>query len=166
MTEMFAQYLHHATIRRKMIVDGDNFFYPGAILYIEKIPKTIRIGLVWTEETEIPLLGVSRKHISHHLAELTSRLMALCRRFGDFNRIVCKWRNIQINQQLSAISVRIGTHTTVTFGCKRCEFWYQATIFVEHFFWSITAHPFFQYFQVLLVHLHFCDRDLMCPKCA
>src|SRR5579884_3633272 len=154
MTEMFAQYLHHATIRREMIVDWDNLFYPGAILYIEKIPKTIRIGLVWTDDTEITLLGVSRKHISHHLAELAHRLIALRRLLGDFNRIVCKRRNIQVNQQLSSIGVRIGSHTTVTLGCKSCKFWYQATIFVEHFFRSITAHPFFQYFQVLRVHLH------------
>ena len=98
MTKVLAQDLHHTPIGREVIVNRDDFFYPGAILDIEEIAKTIRIGLIRTEETEITLLGVFRKYISQHLAHLTSRLVVLHRRLCDFNRIICKRRNIQVDQ--------------------------------------------------------------------
>ena len=122
MTKVLAQDLHHTPIGREVIVNRDDFFYPGAILDIEEISKTIRIGLIRTEETEITLLGVFCKHISHHLAQLTSRLVALRCRLCDFNRIVGKRRNIKVYQQFSPIGVGIGSHTPFTFGGKRCKF--------------------------------------------
>src|SRR5438270_565204 len=72
MTKVLAQDLHHTPVGREVIVNRDDFFYPGAILDIEEISKTIRIGLIRTEETEITLLGVFCKHISHHLAQQAS----------------------------------------------------------------------------------------------
>src|SRR5438067_5651455 len=122
MTEMFGEHLHHAPIGSEMIVNRYDFFLPRTIFYVKEISKTIRIGLVRAEETEITLLGISREHISHQLAELTSGFVALSCRPGDFNRIVCKHGDIQVDQQFSSVRMRIRSHTTVTCGCKRSKF--------------------------------------------
>src|SRR6266852_5235454 len=135
MTEMFAEYFHHTPVGRNMIVNRDDRFGRTAILYGEDIPETIRIGLVRTEKAEVLLPGVSRKRVSQHLAELASRLMALRRRLGHFKRIVSKWRKIQINQEIAAIGMWIGSHATIPYGCEFGEFRDQTTPLVEQFFW-------------------------------
>src|SRR5437660_785025 len=166
MAQMLGEHLHHAPIGSQMIVNRYDFFHPGTSLYIKEIPKTIRIGLVRAEETEITLPGIFRKHISHQLAELTSRFVLLGCSPGDPNRIVGKPRNIQVDQQCSSVRVRICSHTMVTCGCKRSKLWQQATILVEHVLRLITVHPLFQKLQMLRVRLHFRDRNLVCAKCA
>src|SRR5947209_2318424 len=117
MTKMFAQYFHHTSVRGNMIVNREKRLHRTAILYGKDIPEAIRIGLVGTEETEILLAGVSLKDVSHHLAELASGLMALGRRLCNFQRIVCKGWQIQINQKLATIGMWIGSHATITSRC-------------------------------------------------
>src|SRR5436305_13128102 len=101
MTKMFAQYFHHTSVRGNMIVNREKRLHRTAILYGKDIPESIRIGLIRTEETEILLAGVSLKDVPHHLAELASRLMALGRGLCNFQRIIRKGRQIQIDQQLT-----------------------------------------------------------------
>src|SRR6266566_8793182 len=103
MTEMFAEHLHHSPVRRDMIVCRDDRCHRTAILNSKDVPETIRIGFVRTEETEILLLGVSRKGISQQLAELASRLVALGCRAGHFQSIVRKRRQIEVDQELASI---------------------------------------------------------------
>src|SRR5207237_1246434 len=105
-----------------MIVNRYDFFLPGTIFYVKEIAKAIRVGLIRAEETEITLLGILRKHISHQLAKLTSRFVALRCRLSDFNRIFCKPGNIQVDQQFPSVRVRISSHATVTCGCEGSKF--------------------------------------------
>src|SRR2546425_4130601 len=165
MTEMFAEYFHHTPVGRNMIVNRDDRFGRTAILYGEDIPETIRIGLVRTEKAEVLLPGVSLKGVSQQLAELASRLMALRRRPGHFKRIVSKGRQIQIDQELSAIGMRIGSHATITRGCECGELRDQTTGLVEHFLWMIGAHPLLKEFQTSRIGLHIGQRDLVRKKC-
>src|SRR2546423_4276768 len=164
MTEMFAEHLHHSPVGRDMIVCRDDRCHRTAILNSKDVPETIRIGFVRTEETEILLLGVSRKGISQQLAELASRLVALGRRPGYFHRVVRKGRQIQVDQELATISMGIGSHATITYGCKCGEFRDQTTRLVEHFFWVITAHPLVKKVQMSRIGLHIGQRDLVRKK--
>src|SRR5215469_2498426 len=154
MTQVLAEHFHHTPIRRDMIVNQDDGFHRTAILNRKDIPEAIRVGLVGTEEAEVRLPGISGKRVSQQLAELARRLMALCSRPGHLKRIISEWRQIQIDQQLAAIGVWIGSHAAST--CRRqfSERWDQAALLVERFFWVITAQPLLKEFQTSWIGLH------------
>src|SRR6266851_2854931 len=93
---MFAQYLHNPTIRREVIIDGNNFFLEGTVLHFKNIPEPVRIGFIRTEEAEILLRSISGKNVAHHLTKLTGRLTVFFCWLFDFNCIVRKGWQVQV----------------------------------------------------------------------
>src|SRR6266496_4245089 len=82
--------------------------------------------------------------------------MVLRRGFLHLNRIIRKWGNIQVNQQLSTIGMRISAHATISPRRKGCKFRNKSTGLVEYFIRLITTHPVLKDFQVLGVRFNVC----------
>src|SRR5229473_8147325 len=143
---MLAQHLHDPAIGREVVINRDDFLLKGAVFHLENISKAIRIGFIGTEEAKILLFGVSRKNVPHQLAKLSS--VPIVRRGGlfDFNCIFRKVRQVQVYQQLPAIGMWIGPHSTITFWCQGRKFRDETSLLVKKLFWFVAAHPFFKYF--------------------
>src|SRR5579875_738527 len=144
-----------------MIVDGDSWLHPAAILDAEDIAQTVRVSFVGAEETEVLLLFVAREDIAHHLSQLAGRLVPLGGRFRYLYGIIFYWWNIQINPQFAAVGVRIGAHAPVAAWGQRRQFRQQTTIAVEQFLRLVAAHPLLQHSQVCRVGFDIRDRYLV-----
>src|SRR5258708_31652172 len=119
---MFAHYINTPTIRREVIIDGNNFSLEGTVLHFKNIPEPVRIGFIRTEEAEILLRSISGKNVAHHLTKLTGRLTVFFCWLFDFNCIVRKGWQVQVYQQLSTICMWISPHSTLTFRGQRGKF--------------------------------------------
>src|SRR5947209_4044077 len=131
LTEVFREHLHHPPKMRYMIIRGKRLPHKAAVLYLKNSPQAVGVRFIRTEETEIVLLGVFRKNVSHHLTQQSCCLEALRSRLLDFNGVFRKVRQIQVYQQFTAVSMWIGPHTPVPLRGKLCQFGNQTSTLVK-----------------------------------
>src|SRR5947209_19791859 len=164
LTEVFREHLHHPPKMRYMIIRRKRLPHKAAVLYLKNSPQAVGVRFIGTEETEIVLLGVSRKDVSHHLTQQSCCLETLRSRLLDFNGVFRKVRQVQVYQQFAAVGVWIGPHTPVPLGGVLCQFRNQMSMLIKQFLQMVALHPVFEYLQVFGVGLHLRYRDLVRPE--
>ena len=149
--QMLAQHLHHPSVRRDVIVDGDDGFDRATILDGEDVPQPVRVRLIGAEEAEPLGLILPLKEITHHLPELPGGLVVLGGGLEDWNRVLPKVREVELYGELAAVRMRIGAHPLLSVGRQRGELRHEVSILVEEVLWLVAAHPCFEHLQVLWV---------------
>src|SRR5205823_3127333 len=74
LAEVLAQHLHHAAVRRDVVVDPNGLADEAALLHFEDAAEAIGIGLVGAEEAEVGGLGVLGVDVAHELADPLTRV--------------------------------------------------------------------------------------------
>src|SRR5207248_5504881 len=97
----------------EMIIRRENRFHKSAVLYLKDVSQAIRVGFIRATEAEIALSGVLRTDVAQHLPELACRFGVLGRRRLDLKRVVGKVGYFQVNHQLAAIGVWVGSHASI-----------------------------------------------------
>src|SRR5438270_2954052 len=64
---------------------------------------------------------------------------------------------------MSAVGVRVRTHTPISGRSKFLEFRNESPITIKQFLWFVTAHPCFQFLKPFWICLHVGHRYLMRP---
>ena len=87
---MLAQHLHHAAVRRHVVVVALDAADEASILDLEHVAEAIGVGLVGAEQAEVLLFGVAREDITQHLAERARRFDLDAARLFDLHRVLGK----------------------------------------------------------------------------
>ena len=158
---MLAEHLHHAAVRRHVVVGGQDGVHRAPVLDGEDVSQSIRVGLIGTEQPEVLLSGIPREHVAHQLSELTRRLVALAAGTTDRDRVVREVRKVEVPQHPPAIDVRIGAHAAVAFRRECGERRHWTALGIEELLGTVALHPRLEAPQVLRVLLDGRQRYLM-----
>ena len=129
LAEVLAQNLHHAAIRREMIVSRQDLGEPIAIGDIEHGAEPVRCGFIRAHQPEV--VRVVADDVAEERPEHLGRLIERGPGLFDFDRIRAEVGQPQLLQQLAAIGMRIRAHPALPFGRKPCQFVDQRAIGVE-----------------------------------
>ena len=116
LAHVLAQHLHHAAIRRQMLVVWQNLRVPLRSVASNTAPSRFERGLIRAEDAEVLAsphcsLITSRRNRPEHASDLGLTVPGV----GNIDRIIAEIRHVQILQQQSAIGVRIRAHAAVAF---------------------------------------------------
>ncbi len=93
---VLAQYLHHPTVCRQMLILRDGRLHPSPVGYLEQGAETIGGSLIRPEYTKVSLSHIALHHVAQELSHHARRLPRHAPGPWHVHRIVAKVRQAQV----------------------------------------------------------------------
>ena len=112
LAEVLAQNLHHAAVRGKVIVRGENLRCGNSVRNFKDVLQAVGGRFIGADDAEIPAVGVQLHDVAQKVSHDARGLGINATGFGNLHGVVPEIGHHEVAQQEAAIGVRIGSHAT------------------------------------------------------
>ena len=113
---VLAQHLHHAAVRRQMVVVGKLLGHPRPVRHFKRVLPAVRVVFVGAEQAEVLALHVQLHHVAQEPAHRTRSLGVGGAGLLHVDGVFAEVGHFQVAQEQAAVAMRIGAHAALTPG--------------------------------------------------
>src|SRR6185312_16808861 len=117
-----------------MLIDRQNRGVEDFVGGVKDSGKTVRCGLVGSEQSKVAGIGIQPEHVAQVTAENSRGLSRADAVFFEFDRVIPEGRQFESLQQQAAVSMWIGAHAPVAFRGDLRELRAKLTALLEQLF--------------------------------
>ncbi len=147
LAEVLAEHLHHAPVRRQVVVAGQRLRHPRPTGDLEQGAEPVGRRLVGPHHPE--RARVLDHHVAQPAAEHARRLAPARRRRLHGHGVVAEVRQPQVAQQDAAVGMRARAHPQLAVGRQRGQLRQRRAVGVEQLLRPVGAHPRLQRGEVV-----------------